>query len=110
MCLGITTTADERCEALVESARAVSLKFKEAFLLFSKYHNVYSSRCHLSDDDLDDLGTMYNFFRRATFILHVCVLIEKRIKEFLLYIQHEFPETSITLKLHLIKDHMVNFR
>ena len=106
MCLSITTTADERCEALVESARAVSLKFTKAFLLFSKCHNVYSSRYHLSDDDLDDLGTIYHYFRRVTFI---CVLIEKRIKEFLLYIWHEFPETSITPKLHLIEDHMVDF-
>ena len=56
ICLAITRVADNRCEELLSDAEATSKKFKEAFLKFSSCHQVYSSRVHLDDDSLLQLG------------------------------------------------------
>ena len=92
----ITTTADERCDALLENASVVA----EKFTLFSSCHSVYSSRHYLSDDDLENLGKIHVYTATSgSFVFTcVCVLIENRTDDFLTFFRHQFVGTSITPK------------
>ena len=54
--LAITSVADKRCENLLDNARTTAEKFKKAFTLFARCHQVYSGQKYLTEDDLTDLG------------------------------------------------------
>ena len=91
----------------------MSEKFRKAFMLFSSCHSVYSSRHYLSDDGLENLGKIHVYtyipLLQSVLSLCACVLLEKRIDDFLTFYRQQFVGTSITPKLHMIEDHMVNF-
>jgi hypothetical protein len=41
--------------------------------------------------------------------VYLTVLIEKAITEFLAFYRHTFPDSTVTVKLHLLEDHLVGF-
>ena len=87
----------------------MSEKFRKAFVLFSTCHSIYNSRQYLSDSDLEDLGKIHIPLHCTSDIICVYVLIEKRIEDFLTFYRQQFVGISITPKLHMIEDHMVDF-
>ena len=86
-------------------------KFKKAFILFEKCHRVYNSQTYLTDQALKAAGARkfeYKYFKIIILIL-LYLSTEEDITKFMHYYRDVFPEASITPKLHILEDHMVNF-
>ena len=72
---------------LLLKAKALSTKFIKLFSMFAEVYELMSHSNFIDDDSL--------------------VLIDKRVTQFMTYIREKFPDESITLKLHLLEDHLV---
>ena len=89
------------CQELVPECEAIKDKFEPLLLFFARCHSIYDS---LSVHDLQN----YVCFMHTVGHVHYC-FAEEAITSFLSYYRHTFPEASITVKMHLLEDHMVPF-
>ena len=71
------------------TAQQDCLKYEKLFNLFNACHILYDSARELSDDDTESL--------------------EFAITSFMQYLRLNYPEASISPKLHLLEDHVVTF-
>ena len=64
-------------------------KFNVLFKLYSKCHNVFNSSCHLTEQDI--------------------AALQLDIEEFMAYLRLNWPDVSISPKLHMVEEHIVPF-
>ena len=81
-------------------------KFTPVFALFAICHDLYDR--NFIGEHLSDL-VMHSNTHTQTVIHTLSLLIEDTIHSFLAYYRRHFPSASITLKLHLMEDHMIPF-
>ena len=64
-------------------------RFKNLYLKFSKWHNVYNSSRFFGQEEIDKL--------------------DADIAAFMAYLRTNFPEMIIIPKLHMLEDHMIGY-
>ena len=67
----------------------MSFKFQELLTKYRKCHLIFNSAIHLFDDDIMNLTT--------------------NITDFMTFLRSNWPDVSITPKLHMLEDHVVPF-
>ena len=73
--------------AILIRARAISSKFAKLWSKFSQIHHLVSHSNFITERQI--------------------LLIGEQIRSFMSYFRDKFPEESITLKLHIMEDHLV---
>lgn len=106
--LAITTTADERCHELLSEAEDVAQRFRTVFVKFANCHNIYSGRVPLSEGDIMSWGKLYTDPHTLTLCNNLYHTGEN-ITNFIAFYRTNFPESTITPKLHLLEDHILPF-
>lgn len=106
MCESVVTTAQNRCPPLIHKAKFVQVTFQKGFRLFAATREIYDSGRALTDTDITDLGKYKPI--REFLMLHFFP-IEIHIDQFLEFYRDSFPKATITPKIHMLEDHMVDF-
>ena len=90
-------------------ARATAEKVQVAFQLLGKCHRTYNSATLLSDNDIDKLSKFTNYLHvyvlRCHYFTYTGIVIDK----FTAYYRSTFPEATVTLKVHIMEDHIIQF-
>lgn len=91
VCAGIVTKTEELTQSIdiISEAISIKTKFTSLFTMFSKIHKLVSHRRTIDEQEL--------------------VVIQKRIDEYLAYFRGLFQKTRITIKQHLLEDHIVTW-
>ena len=108
ICATIPKVVAERCPEMEEMAQAVASKHGKALLLFSKCHQQFNSQSMFTPEMLSSLGKLYTVFSVAVLSCG-SLCLESNINEFLSHYRAAFPTATITPKLHMIEDHVVDF-
>ena len=105
MCSAVTAS-------LLPQAKAVADKFYLAFQLFAKCDNVYNSACFLQDQEIEDpsksIHSIYMILESKMYLVSI-LNSGKSIDDFLAYYRANFPQASVTPKMHMLEDHVVPF-
>ena len=107
LCESVPDLAKARCSQLVSKAEFICKKFTKAFTKFGECHRLYDSGKSLSEREINSLG-------KCLTILHTSYIdsdpfVEKHIDDFMSFYRDSFPHATITPKLHLLEDHVVDF-
>ena len=93
----------------VSDCQAIYSKYHQVLTLFGHCHNIYDS--NQVGDRLPELGKFVLFGLTITANLHILphFIPAEAIATFMCFYRQAFPDASITVKLHLMEDHMVDF-
>ena len=112
MCSSVTDAAEKNATSLLPQAKAVADMFYLAFQLFAKCDNVYNSACFLQDQEIEDLSksihSIYMILESKMYLVSI-LNSGKSIDDFLAYYRANFPQASVTPKMHMLEDHVVPF-
>ena len=99
-----------------DMAQSVANKHGKALLLFSKCHQQFNSQNKFTTEMLVLLrklnSVIHKKMKRTSIIMSVCLFLsipESDIDKFLCHYQASFPSATITPKLHMMEDHVVDF-
>ena len=101
--------AEKDCPELVAECIDIKEKFSTAFSLFSSCCKLYDQN-HVGGK-LDELGKSSLLVKENVMIAYYNynTSLDAAITIFLVYYRKTFPGASITVKLHMLEDHMVPF-
>ena len=78
---------------------------KQSLTLFARCHHIYDKNI-LTGDDITTLGMLQNMYYTQC-IQHS--FFQKTISDLMRYYRETFPTATITVKLHMLEDHMMPF-
>ena len=124
LCEALVEVAQQHAPNLLEDAKIIGTKFRQAFGLFSCCHLVYDSSEFLDDTTINELGThapshttcdLHDICIYMYMYMYTCIhtksyhSAEINIDRFLTHYRETFPEASVTPKFHMLEDHAVPF-
>ena len=92
------SVAQSHCPQLVPECEVIKDKFEPLFALFARCHTMYDAT---SVNQLQELRMYTVHYMHDT---HTRIILHST--SFLLYYRLVFPDASITVKMHLLEDHM----
>lgn len=96
----------------------ICTNFKLLFFKYSKCHNLMNSCEYFNDEKIAELGKKICLiclkksqqqYHMLLFIFIFFFISDTNIKDLMAYIRSTFPKTSITPKLHMLEEHVVDF-
>ena len=107
LCSAPLMEAQLHCPQLIPECEAVRDKFEPLFALFSRCHALYDQS---TIENVEELGLcLITITSTCTCTTHTLFTTEEAITTFMAYYRRMFPEASITVKLHMLEEHLVPF-